>query len=357
MTISALQSEVSIPGSIRSDLEAVRRNIELEALLIDDLLDLTRISHGKLQLHPTATDVHSSIEQALSISASELAQKEISVVKKFTAGRPQSLADATRLEQVFWNIIKNAVKFTPSGGELRIKTRNENALKDIVIEFTDTGVGIEAELQPRIFDAFEQGSRAVTNRYGGLGLGLAICKRVIEMHGGRISVDSAGRNRGATFTIVLKTVEMPSIKDAARPIQRTSPSEHADILLVEDHADSAKVIRRMLEKEGYRVAHAPDVASAQKLAQRRRFHLLISDLGLPDGNGLELMRELRNSHQLQGIALSGYGMESDVTAAKEAGFTEHLTKPVDWERLRQVVDKLLASRRGAKSETTTAPVS
>jgi signal transduction histidine kinase/ActR/RegA family two-component response regulator len=356
MTISAMQSEVGISGRIRSDLEAVRRNIELEALLIDDLLDLTRISHGKLQLHTTATDVHSSIEQALSISASELAQKEISVVKKFAAQRSQSLADATRLEQVFWNIIKNAVKFTPSGGELRIMTQNQNGLEDVVIEFTDTGVGIEAELQPRIFDAFEQGSRAVTNRYGGLGLGLAICKRVIEMHGGKISVHSAGRNRGATFTIVLKTVETPSTKDAARPIQRTSPIESADILLVEDHADSAEVIRRMLEKEGYRVTHAPDVASAQKLAQRRRFQLLISDLGLPDGNGLELMRELRNSHRLQGIALSGYGMESDVTAAKEAGFTEHLTKPVDWERLRQTVEHLLASRGGDKSETTTAPV-
>jgi CheY-like chemotaxis protein len=169
-------------------------------------------------------------------------------------------------------------------------------------------------------------------------------------------VHSEGRNRGATFTIVLNTIEMPSIKDAARLVQGTSPTESADILLVEDHADSAEIIRRMLQKAGYRVTHAADVATAKNLAQRCLFQLLISDLGLPDGNGLELMRELQTSQPLLGIALSGYGMERDVAAAKQAGFAEHITKPVDWERLRHAVERLLASRRGAKPETTTAPV-
>jgi signal transduction histidine kinase/ActR/RegA family two-component response regulator len=351
MMVSALQTDPSISDNMRSDLETLRRNIELEALLIDDLLDLTRISHGKLELHTDAIDVHLSINQALGISATELKQKNISVFTEFTATRHHSLADPARLEQVFWNIIKNAVKFTPAGGELRIKTRNRSGVDDIVIEFTDTGIGIEPELRPRIFDAFEQGGRAITNHYGGLGLGLAICKRVVEMHGGEISVHSDGRNRGATFTIALKAIERSLAKDAVRAIQTTGSSEPADILLVEDHADTAQIMRRMLEQAGYRVAYAAGVTRARELAQECDFQLIISDLGLPDGNGLELMRELRSSHDLEGIALSGFGMETDVAAAKRAGFAEHLTKPIDWHRLRDVVERLLAQRRDNEAAT------
>jgi len=248
------------------------------------------------------------------------------------------------LQQVFWNIIKNAVKFTPARGELRISTRND-AGHNIIIDFTDTGIGINPELQPRIFEPFEQGGKGMTNRYGGLGLGLAISKRVIDLHGGKISVHSEGQGQGATFTIKLKAMETSLLEGPAYPLDRDGIDQpSADILLVEDHEDTARALRRMLENAGYQVGYASTLASARDLAAKRRFQLVISDLGLPDGSGLDLMNQLRHSGQVNGIALSGFGADCDVAAAKAAGFAEHFTKPVDWERLRHSIRRLLNGR-------------
>src|SRR5213082_3436272 len=345
MTIASLQRNYDIPDSARRDLDVLQRNVELEALLIDDLLDLTRIAHGKLELRNDAIDVHASLSYALGVSASDLTEKQIDIQQDFAAKEHHCWADAARLQQVFWNIIKNAVKFTPARGQLRISTRNATE-HNIIIDFTDTGVGISPELQSRIFEAFEQGGRGVTNRYGGLGLGLAISKRVIDLHGGKISVHSEGQGKGATFTIKLKAMETSLLEGPAYPLDHGGTDQpSADILLVEDHEDTARALRRMLENAGYQVGYASTLASARDLAAKRRFRLVISDLGLPDGSGLDLMGELGDSGQLRGIALSGFGSESDVAAAKAAGFAEHFTKPVDWERLRHTIHRLL-DRRG-----------
>ena len=217
MTIASLQRNHDIPDSARRDLDVLRRNVELEALLIDDLLDLTRIAHGKLELRNDAIDVHASLSYALGVSASDLNEKQINVQQDLAAKEHHCWADAARLQQVFWNIIKNAVKFTPARGQLRISTRND-AEHYIIIDFTDTGIGINPELQPRIFDAFEQGGKGMTNRYGGLGLGLAISKRVIDLHGGKISVQSEGQGTGATFTIKLKAMETSLLEGPAYPL-------------------------------------------------------------------------------------------------------------------------------------------
>jgi PAS domain S-box-containing protein len=344
MTIASLQRRLDIPDNARRDLDILRRNVELEALLIDDLLDLTRIAHGKLELRNDAIDVHAALTYALGISASDLNEKQVNVQQDFAAKEHHCWADAARLQQVFWNIIKNAVKFTPTRGELRISTRND-AGHNIIIDFTDTGIGITPELQPRIFEAFEQGGKGVTNRYGGLGLGLAISKRVIDLHGGKISVHSEGQGKGATFTIKLKAMETSLLEGPAYPLDHDgSETPSADILLVEDHEDTARALRRMLENAGYQVGYASTLASARDLAAKRRFQLVISDLGLPDGSGLDLMNQLRHSGQVSGIALSGFGSDGDVAAAKAAGFAEHFTKPVDWERLRHTIRRLLNGR-------------
>jgi signal transduction histidine kinase/CheY-like chemotaxis protein len=341
MTIASLQRNHDLPDSARRDLDVVRRNVELEALLIDDLLDLTRIAHGKLDLRNDAIDVHAALTYALGVSASDLNEKQISVQQDFAAQEHHCWADAARLQQVFWNIIKNAVKFTPARGELRITTRNDDG-HNIIIDFTDKGIGIAPELQPRIFDAFEQGGKGVTDRYGGLGLGLAICKRVIDMHGGKISVHSEGQGKGTAFTIKLKAMETSLLEGPAYPLdQPATDKPRADILLVEDHEDTARVLQRMLEKAGYNVSYASTLASARDLAGKRQFQLVISDLGLPDGSGLELMDQLRQWGPVSGIALSGFGSDGDVGAAKAAGFAEHFTKPVDWERLRHSIRRLL----------------
>src|SRR5438477_10281952 len=326
MTIASLQRNHDIPDNARRDLEVLRRNVELEALLIDDLLDLTRIAHGKLELRNDAIDVHASLNYALGVSASDLNEKQIQVQQDLAAKEHHCWADAARLQQVFWNIVKNAVKFTPARGQLRISTRND-AEHYIIIDFTDTGIGINSELQPRIFEPFEQGGKGMTNRYGGLGLGLAISKRVIDLHGGKISVHSEGQGKGATFTIKLKAMETSLLEGPVYPLDRDGIDQpNADILLVEDHEDTARALRRMLENAGYQVGYASTLASAGDRAAKRRFQLVISDLGLPDGSGLDLMNQLRHSGQVNGIALSGFGSEGDVAAAKAAGFTAHFTK-------------------------------
>ncbi|MEY2505638.1 MAG: hypothetical protein QOG27_1918, partial [Verrucomicrobiota bacterium] len=320
-----------------------QRNVELEALLIDDLLDLTRIKHGKLELHNDAVDVHGAIEHALSISAVDLYQKNIATSRRFEAREHHCWADAARLQQVFWNLIKNAAKFTPQGGSLDLSTRNNDA-HQIIIEVTDNGIGIAPELLPRIFDAFEQGG-GVTSKFGGLGLGLAISKRVVDMHGGTISATSAGPGRGATFVVTLNAMETSLLEGPVLFLENEAAvARHLEILLVEDHKDTARVLGRILKNAGYEVSHAESVAAARELATTRRFDLVISDVGLPDGSGLELMRGLREEQDLTGIALSGFGTDDDVAASVAAGFAEHLTKPVDWDRLKSAIERLAPAK-------------
>ena len=344
MTITSLRREPDLSDDIRRDLEVLQRNVELEALLIDDLLDLTRIAHGKLELHSDAVDIHGTIEHALSISAGDIVAKRIQVILHFNAREHHCWADPARLQQVFWNLVKNSAKFTPEGGRLEISTRNNEA-HQIIIEVTDNGIGIDPNLMPRIFDAFEQGGGAITSRYGGLGLGLAISKRVVDLHQGTITARSEGPGRGATFTVTLNAMETSLLEGPVLFLEsEPPPTRHIQILFVEDHEDTARVLGRILKNAGYDVSHAGTMTAALSVAAGRRFDLLISDLGLPDGSGLELMKTLGGSQGLIGIALSGFGSEDDVAASLAAGFAAHLTKPVDWERLRSEIDRLAPAR-------------
>jgi PAS domain S-box-containing protein len=350
MTIASLRRQPDLTDELHHDLEVLQRNVELEALLIDDLLDLTRIAHGKLELHNDAVDIHKSLEHALNISNSDLQAKQLTIVRDYRAAEHHCWADAARLQQVFWNLVKNAVKFTPLGGQLEIRTQND-AAHHIIVEISDNGIGIDAQLLPRIFDAFEQGGRTMTSQYGGLGLGLAISKRVVDMHGGTLSAHSDGRGQGSTFTMRLAAMQT-SMLDAAPAFLHDEPAaaEPASILLVEDHVDTARVLRRILEHAGFEVAHAGTVTAARELASSRRFDLVISDVGLPDGTGVELMRDLHSQYRLSGIALSGFGTDDDVAASSAAGFSEHLTKPVDWPQLRSAIDRVLAAKTSNSAE-------
>jgi nitrogen-specific signal transduction histidine kinase/CheY-like chemotaxis protein len=347
MTIASLRREPDLNEDFRRDLEVLQRNVELEALLIDDLLDLTRIAHGKLELHSGAVDIHGTIDHALSISAGDLSGKNICIVRKLEAREHHCWGDPARLQQVFWNLVKNAAKFTPHEGRLEISTRN-NETHQIVIEISDNGMGIDPSLMPRIFDAFEQGGGAITSKYGGLGLGLAITKRVVDLHHGTIEARSDGPGRGATFTVTLNAMET-SLLEGPVLFLESEPAQlkHVRILFVEDHEDTARVLGRILENTGFDVSHAGSLAEARTLAAGRRFDLLISDLGLPDGSGLDLMKALRDAQGLSGIALSGFGTEEDVAASTAAGFAAHLTKPVDWERLRSEIERLAPAKDSA----------
>jgi PAS domain S-box-containing protein len=341
MTITQLRRDPNLSDEVLRDLEMLHRNVELEALLIDDLLDLTRITHGKLELHSDAVNVHTCIEHALSIAAADVTAKSLQVVLRLDAPEHHCWADAARLQQVFWNLINNAVKFTPPEGMIEIRTHNDPG-HQVVVGIKDSGVGIDPALQPRIFNAFEQGGADVTSKFGGLGLGLAVSKRIIDLHNGNISVCSAGPNQGSVFTITLRAMETSLLDGPVYYVQDTGPKiSRARILLVEDHNDTATALLRFLERSGYEVSYANSVAAAEQLAGERQFDLVISDLGLPDGSGLNLMRELRERHGLVGVALSGYGMDEDRAASKAAGFTEHFTKPVDSDRLRTAVARII----------------
>jgi signal transduction histidine kinase len=345
--VGELEAEVPDSGPVKEALEVVRRNVELEARLIDDLLDITRISKGKLQLSFEPISIHQILQRAYEICHDEIDTKNLAVSFELRAVHTYVEGDPARLQQVFWNLIKNSVKFTPEKGRISIETLNPTPDK-IEVRVVDTGIGIESETIGRIFNAFEQGQSDITRRFGGLGLGLTISKTLIDAHGGDIRVQSPGKNQGAIFTVELNTVESPIERDGhgeERPSDRKpepSVASHRRVLLVDDHYDTCLGMKRMLERRGYQITIAHSAEQAVEKVRTQEFDLLISDIGLPDRSGYELMRELRLNKRLPGIALSGFGSEQDVNQAREAGFAEHLTKPINFERLEKTIRSLLS---------------
>ena len=334
-------------------LEVIRRNVELEARLIDDLLDVTRIAKGKLQLSFETLSAHQVLQRAFEICRNEMATKSIETEFNFAAQQHFVEADPARLQQVFWNLIKNSVKFTPAGGRISISTRNPSP-DEIEIKISDTGIGIESEKLTKVFNAFEQGQTSITRKFGGLGLGLAISKAMVDAHSGKINVQSPGKDKGSTFVVKLKTVAAPVItgNGADGGQTRTSsakigPSRKHRVLVVDDHPDTCIGMKKMLERRGYQITVAHSAGQAVEKAHAEDFDLLISDIGLPDRTGYDLMRELSESKGLRGIALSGFGMEADVTKARDAGFSEHLTKPINFGRLEAAIRQLLEVEDGS----------
>lgn len=345
--VGELEANIPDSQSAREALEVIRRNVELEARLIDDLLDVTRIAKGKLQLSFESICVHEILQRAYEICRDDIAAKHLQVEFRLRAAHTHVEGDPARLQQVFWNLIKNSVKFTPEKGRIIIETANP-APEEIEIRITDTGIGIEPEKIDKIFNAFEQGQVAITRRFGGLGLGLAISKAMVDAHGGKIRVESPGKDRGSTFSLNLKTVPAPAAggdgaeegPSAAREVEPRTPMLRR-VLVVDDHRDTCTGMKMMLERRGYEITVAHSAEQAVEKAHERDFDLLISDIGLPDRSGYDLMRELRESKGLPGIALSGYGSEHDVSKARAAGFAEHLTKPINFEQLEEAIQNLL----------------
>ena len=366
-TVAMLEEDPKVGSHVPHELETIRRNIEVEARLIDDLLDVTGIIRGKLELHRQAVDLRPLLEHAMqNYCASEAEKKKLRISKEISASETHASADASRMTQVFWNLLQNACKFTPDGGEIRIRVYNDSSPEiasapagngefsgpDLVVEIKDTGIGISPENMPRIFNAFEQGERSRTRVFGGLGLGLAISRAIIEMHGGSISAESEGKDKGTTITIRLRTVPTPVIKRGSRPARPSAPTTllpSLSVLLVEDHHDTAEQLKRLLTRAGHQVTLATTVAEARGLLaaelnqSNRHFNILISDLGLPDGSGLDLMRDLASHLPIPGIALSGYGMKEDIENSMAAGFSRHMTKPVEWQELKKVIQKITAN--------------
>lgn len=334
MWACATAADEKLDPQMREDIRMVCRNVELEARLIDDLLDLTRITQGKLQLKLQTCDVHVLFQHAAEIIRSQLALKNQTLSSELKATNHQVVGDPTRLQQVFWNLLKNAQKFTPENG--RVTVRSYDAAGGVLaFEISDTGRGIDPELMPKLFTAFQQGSSPAE----GLGLGLAICKAVVEMHGGKISARSDGAEAGATFTIELSTVAGQGVAGSSEA-PTTQPWRKLRILMVEDHEHTSLVMSRLLRRSGHEVVTANTVESAIEVLRSTKLDLLVSDLGLPDGNGFQVMRELAKRSQAKGIAVSGYGMDEDLAQSSAAGFSAHLTKPISAEELTQTIKEV-----------------
>jgi len=364
-TVAMLEHDQTVPPPMLQELAIIRRNIEVEARLIDDLLDVTGITRGKLELHRQVIDVRSLVEHVMqNYCANAAAQKNLHVSIEVTATHTHIQADRSRMTQVFWNLLQNACKFTPHGGAISIRLYNkrpdQQSEPDLLIEISDTGIGISAETMPRIFRAFEQGEHSRARRFGGLGLGLAISRAIVELHDGSITAESEGLDKGTKFVIRLQTVDAREEPDARKPQSDLSAPGRIGglrILLVEDHPDTAEQLARLLKRAGHQVTCAGCVKEAQERTLRsrdrsedREFDLLISDLGLPDGSGYDLMRDLANRYPIPGIALSGFGMDDDIHNSLAAGFSRHLTKPVDWEELKTEIQKIARAHAAASAD-------
>jgi signal transduction histidine kinase len=324
----------------KNSLAMIRRNVELESQLIDDLLDLTRIAKDKLQLRFGPLDAHEVVNNVVEICRPEAQARNMTLHLNLRGGAHYVSGDAAKFQQIVWNLLKNAIKFTADNGEITISSSNPEP-QLLAVAVHDTGIGIEPEIMNRIFDPFEQGEHAFQRRYGGLGLGLAISKSLAQAHGGTLIARSEGRDRGSTFILTMKTVPPPPrIVRLTAPVPESRPLR---ILLVDDHQDTCTALERLLVRRGHLVAAAHNVRSAMEAAARNPFDLLISDIALPDGTGTELMTYLHAISRIPGIAISGFGMNGDIEKSIEAGFAEHLVKPVKMENLEAAIDRVMAA--------------
>jgi two-component system CheB/CheR fusion protein len=340
MTVAAMEFNPDLPPALRDDVKMIRRNVELESKLIDDLLDLSRISTGKLRLSFDIIGINDLLRQTCDTCRPQIREKGIHLHCELIENAGHVVGDSGRLQQVFWNLLNNAAKFTPEGGHIYVtarQTRDDGQVGQVRVAVRDTGIGIAPEILPRIFDAFEQGEARITRQFGGLGLGLAICKALVEQHRGCIRAETGGRDGGSTFI-----VELPALsrEQAANPPAGSRGAGNGQVaplrlMVVEDHADTAKVLGALLSASGHSVKTATTAAAALALAGEHPFDIVVCDLGLPDMTGYELMKQIKEKHGTKGIAMSGYGMEEDIKKGEQAGFSDHLVKPVNLAQLQQ----------------------
>jgi signal transduction histidine kinase len=336
----------SSPG--RRTLQMIGRNAALEAKLIDDLLDLSRVVQGKLQLQRAMVDLHDKIRDTCAMVEHDARAKGVTMCLTLDATACQIFADPARIQQVLWNLTKNAIKFTPSGGTISFVTANDG--DRFRLSCRDTGIGLTPDLLDRIFEPFQQGGEHITKSYGGLGLGLAVSRSLVEAHGGTLVASSDGPGTGATFTMTLPHVVMALLgTDARQPPVAPDPETitTVKILIVEDHKDTAIALADALRGRGHDVRLTHTVADGLRAAASEQFDIVVSDIGLPDGSGLDLMRQLATP-STGAIALSGFGMEDDQRKSLAAGFARHLTKPVDAQQLEHTIRDL--QRQAARSE-------
>src|SRR5213596_3648392 len=340
-TLESLEIGSAPSQDTKSALAMIRRNIELETQLIDDLLDFTRIARDKMQLRFVPVDAHLAILNVVEICCAEAESKRLHMHRNLRANTRHVAAEAAKFQQIIWNLLKNAIKFTPNEGEIVISSSNPSP-EVLTISVCDTGIGMEPDVMQRIFNPFEQGNRSFERRFGGLGLGLAISKSLAQAHSGTLTAQSGGCDRGSTFIFSLATLSPAEVATVPAKVRREAPQQGLKILLVDDHHDTCAALAKLLVRRGHLVAATHNVRSAMEAAAWNKFDLLISDIALPDGSGIDLMTQLQAISKMPGIAISGFGNNRDIERSLQAGFSEHLIKPIKLENLEAAIERAIA---------------
>ncbi len=334
-TASELLPRIVPPGNDRVDmmLSVVRRQVGQLTRLVDDLLDVSRITQDRIELHRATLDLPSLIAQALESTAPQIQEKHHVVVQQADVPELYVDGDGARLVQCISNILANAAKYTDEGGEIRINLRKEGGFA--VLSVRDNGIGISADTLPRVFDLFVQSERTLDRSQGGLGIGLSVVRRLVEMHGGEVTAHSPGLGLGSTFEIRLPCVPPPA---RTEPFILPRQRRHRRVLVVDDNRDAADSLSMLLQTQGHEVQTAYDGEEALQLATGFRADLVLLDIGLPSMNGFEVARQLRSCGSVARlVALSGYGQPEDLRRSREAGFDGHLVKPVDLESVSDIL--------------------
>ncbi|MEO5821080.1 MAG: ATP-binding protein [Vicinamibacteraceae bacterium] len=361
-----LQTDVIAPDKWRQAIAVIERNAVAQNQLVEDLLDMSRITTGTVHLDAAPIPVASVIRQALDAVGPAAETKRIEIALDFDPFAGSVTADATRLQQVFWNLLNNAVKFTRLGGRVTVRLARTAGIVEIAI--SDTGIGIAPEFLPHVFTPFRQADARFGRQFGGLGLGLAICKQLVELQGGTITATSPGQGEGATFTVRLPACDVadaPAVPDedernASAAIERRNrPGLLAgvDILLVDDDVDTLMLFKTVLEAEGAKVRPAATAAEALGLAAEWRPQLLVSDLGLPNIDGYALLHAIRSktAHRaLVAVAVTAFARPDDRERALAAGFQAHISKPVDPSELVRTLATVLAAPPTADGDAGTS---
>jgi signal transduction histidine kinase/CheY-like chemotaxis protein len=319
-------------------IQTIERNAHAQAALIEDLLDMSRIVSGRPGLRVRDADLVMVVQAAVDVIRPAASAKQIRIDLDLGSGPALTYGDPVRLQQIVWNLLSNAVKFTPSGGRIALRLDRQDGYR---LSVEDTGAGIDPSFQPFVFDRFRQADGTTTRAFGGLGLGLAIARQLVELHGGTISVRSPGRGQGSTFEVYLPSVVTPGAREAGRPIE-PRPAMRIDrallrgmhVLVVDDEDDARSLLDAALSQYGARVTTVSNVADALASIESNPPDVVLSDLAMPDQDGHALIRELRTrpaeaGGRIPAVAVTAYASVGDGLAAEEAGFQAFVTKPFE----------------------------
>jgi signal transduction histidine kinase len=340
--IKLLRSGTLDEKSVSQALDAIERNAWLQSRLIDDLLDTSRIATGKLHFEPKPTDLNVAVKAAVDTVRTSAAARNIELTMSLWPSSLMVMGEPVRLQQIAWNLVSNAIKFTDPGGKVSVLTQMDGTQAQLSV--VDTGIGIAPEFLPHVFDRFRQADGSTSRRHGGLGLGLAIADALAKMHSGRLEAKSAGVSQGSTFTLRLELAPVGHVAVEAVPTKVHS-FEGLDVLIVEDSPDTLLLLGTIFRREGAKVTTAASATEALERAVDRRPHLIISDIGMPDVDGYQLLEQLRilpGFKDVPAIAISGYASEEDKQRALAAGYIALVPKPVDVDLLFSLIQDLRA---------------